>query len=249
MSGLKSLLCGSEPPNGIAKKALGQLGLSIDTFAGKTANYLRTSGNPEILHFGSYCGRVLLENSCAAILGRLDPFRIFYLSEFQDQSAYEVGKKAHSSFSWCGDVLPDTNSSPQLWNIDNHPAKISRALLSIHYEHIYWKPAIEAAIDYLSSSDPNPDLSELTIVDSEKYITQTKGKISQVYSSLSKGVHWEFFTTSLVYDETTIQSDLQDVCTITSQLGFFSNFIPTAFSALKPQDAVLEYLEFRRSLA
>src|SRR5580658_8366532 len=103
MNTIGSLICGHDSCQGVAKIALGQLCSSIDTFASKAMVFLNNPVSDDTLTFGPFCARVLLENSYAAILGRLDTFRMLYLSEFQAQPEYEHGKRARSSFSWTGD--------------------------------------------------------------------------------------------------------------------------------------------------
>src|SRR5690606_34552717 len=102
---------------------------------------LNSDASSDALELGPYCARVLLENATAAVVGRLDAFRILYLSEFQAQPEYETGKRARSAFSWLGDVVPEEKGTAQLWSIEHDVAKINRALFSKHSEHLFWKPA------------------------------------------------------------------------------------------------------------
>jgi hypothetical protein len=104
MDTLGYLLCGHDgAAGGFAKSALDQLSPSIDTFSGRAVKYLIEGASDDTFAFGPFCARVLLENSCAALVGRLDCFRMMYLSEFQAQPEYEYGKRAKSAFSWVGD--------------------------------------------------------------------------------------------------------------------------------------------------
>lgn len=93
-----SLLCGSDHGEGIAKAALKQLSSSIDDFSTRCVTFLKTPSAPDTLVFGPFCARALLENSCAALVGRLDSFRILYLSEYQSQPDYELNKRPKSAF-------------------------------------------------------------------------------------------------------------------------------------------------------
>jgi len=246
MSNIGPLLCGYDRNEGIAQIAFGQLASSIEKFGSKAINFLNEETTEETLNFGPFCARVLLENSCAALVGRLDSFRILYLSAFQTQPEYEHGKRARSAFSWTGDVIPDDKQTQPLWSIDNDLPKINRALFSKHVEHIYWKPAVERMLDFVSTYPSNPALTDILAIDAETYISETKGRSAQLYSSLSKGVHWEFFTSALVFDEATVKNAIRDTCLIVSHLGLTSHFIPTAYASLEPLQAVEEYIAFRR---
>src|SRR5262249_24331489 len=148
--------------------------------------FLNEEVSDDALAFGPFCARVLLENACAALVGRLDSFRMLYLCEFQGQPEYEHGKRAKSAFSWIGDVIPEEKSTQPLWNVDVDLPKISRALFSRHCDHVYWKPAVERMLDFLSSYRSEAALADILALDAETYISATKGKSLQLYSTLSK---------------------------------------------------------------
>jgi hypothetical protein len=200
------------------------------------------------LALGPFCARVLLENSCAALVGRLDTFRILYLSEFQAQPEYEQGRRAKSAFSWFGDVIPDEKLGQGLWSVDHDVSKISRALFSRHIDHVCWRPAVERMLDYVSSNKSEPALKEILALNSETYVSGSKGQGLQLYSILSKGVHWEFFNSVLLFDEITVKNAIRDTCLLVSHLGLTSHFIPTAYASLQPQRALEAYLSFRKEL-
>ena len=245
MNHLPQLICGLRP-TGTAEAALKRLGTSIRDFSSKAHKFLQEEISDDALMFGPFCARALLENSCAALLGRMDPFRMLYLSEFQAQPEYECGKRAFSAFSWFGDVIPDDKAAAALWNINNDVSKISRALFSKHVEHVFWKPAIDSAVDFVSSLPADPALSDILALSADNYINQTKGRGAQLYSTLSKGVHWEFFTNTLVFDESTVKSAIRDTFLIIGDLGLISHFMPTAYGSMKPKEAVDHYICFRR---
>lgn len=134
---LGKLVCGRGDTSGIAKTALTQLSTSINDFSRNLERYYANPASQDALRFSSFCSRAALENAAAAILGRLDCFRLLYLSEFQAQPEYDHEKRAFSSFSWFGDVIPDEKPAPDLWTMEQNATKISRALLSKHSEHVY----------------------------------------------------------------------------------------------------------------
>jgi len=172
------------------------------------------------------------QNGCTALVGRLDTFRILYLCEFQSQPEYELNKRARSSFSWLGDVVPEEKPGQALWSPDYEINRISRALFSQHLEHVYWKPAVEKLLDFVSSYKPEPELADILTTDAEKYIPRIKGRSLQLYSTLSKGVHWEFFTTPLVYDETTVTTAIRETLLLLSHLEVFFDLFRTLSSSL-----------------
>lgn len=245
MNEIAYLLCGDKA-EGTAKVALDQLANSIQSFSKRAAIFLNDEITDEALSFGPFCARVLLENGCAALVGRLDSFRMLYLCEFQSQSDYEVGKRAKSAFAWTGDVISEEKPNHLLWSVENDVPKISRALFSKHFDHIFWKPALGKMLDYVSVIEQDPLLDDLRIIDPDIYIEEIKGRSIQLYSMLSKGVHWEFFTSTLLFDEFTVKNLIRDTFMITANLGLISHFVHTAYASLPPGDAINYYKAMRR---
>ena len=105
--------------------------------AGRAITYLNGEFSEEAQSFGAFCTRVVLENACAALVGRLDPFRLLYLAEFQAQGGFEYGRPAKSGFKWTGDVFSGEKPSPKLWSTEHDLSKISRALFSPHVDHVF----------------------------------------------------------------------------------------------------------------
>lgn len=239
------LLCGDKS-EGTAKVALDQLSNSIRGFSTKAAKFLTEGITDEALSFGPFCARVLLENGCAALVGRLDSFRMLYLSEFQAQPEYESGKRAKSAFAWSGDVMPDEKSQQLLWSVDHDLPKISRALFSKHFDHVFWKPALDRMLDYVSTLESDTLLADVLNLEPDRFIDETKGRSAQLYSTLSKGVHWEFFTSALLFDEATVKSAIRETFVLVANLGLISHFVHTAYACLGPTDAVSCYKAIRR---
>jgi hypothetical protein len=177
-------------------------------------------------------------------VGRLDPFRLIYLAEFQAQNNFQYGKPSRSGFKWTGDVLPDDKVPGDLWSNEHEANKVSRALFSQYADHAYWRPAAEAALDAIST-DTSSLLAELTSIDPEKYIPEARGRASSIYSTLSKGVHWEFFVSSIVVDEGTLKDAIRDTLLLTAGLGLVSHFIPTSYRRLDAASALAAYKALR----
>lgn len=245
MNELALLLCGTGA-DGTAGIALNQLSNSIKSFSSRAVRFLTEEAADETLNYGPFCARVLLENGCAALVGRIDSFRMMYLSEFQSQPEYEYGKRVKSAFAWTGDVIPDDKQSNALWNADHDLPKISRALLSKHFDHIFWKPALTRLLDHISKLDSDPLLADILNLDPEHFIDETKGRGAQLYSTLSKGVHWEFFTSALLFDEITVKNSIREALLLVTHLGLASHFVHTAYASLDPDSAVDTYKAIRR---
>ncbi|WP_374546666.1 hypothetical protein [Rhodoblastus sp.] len=247
---LGMLVCGRTGESCTANRTLDHLGASIDRFANKAVDYLNSTFSDEAQTFGAFCARVTLENACAALVGRLDPFRMLYLAEFQAQGGFEYAKPSKSGFKWAGDVLADEKPPARdLWNTDHELARISRALFSAYVDHVYWKPAAEAALDYLAERGEGGELRELQAIDPDNFTSSTKGKCSALYSKLSKGVHWDFFVSSVVMDEGTLKDAIRDCLIQVANMGFVSHFVPTAYRSLGRSDALDAYKNFRKAFS
>lgn len=244
---LSRLLCGETRSPGTARAALAQLEHSLHEFTKRLLRLHNNASDPDLLPFGPFCARVVLENGCAAIMGRFDSFRLIYLAEFQSQPSYDVGRRARSSFSWTGDVMPEAES-PEMWSINHDHGKVSRALFSRYADHVFWKPAVETMLDFVATRPVRDQYQELISLDAETFVTQARGRGSQLHSTLSKGVHWEFFSSVLLFDEPTTKTLIRDTCMLMAQLALASHFVPTACGSLAPVRALQLYASLRRCL-
>lgn len=243
---LGKLVCGGGSDPCTANTTLDHLSASIDRFSIKAIEYLNGPFSREAETFGAFCARVTLENACAAIVGRFDPFRLLYLTEFQAQGGFEYGKPARSGFRWNFDVLAEDKPPNGLWSSDHDLSKISRALFSSYVDHVYWRPAFEQALDFLSGHDSAIG-HDLRSIDPEQFTSVTRGRCAALYSKLSKGVHWDFFVSSLIMDEGTLKDAIRECLIQLGNIAFVSHFVPTAYRKLNNLEAIETYIEFRES--
>jgi len=241
---LGGFVCGTAGTAGVADATLDHLKDSIERFATRSLSFLNSDFDDNTQSFGAFCARVVLENSCAALVGRLDPFRLLYLAQFQAQQSFEYGRPSNSGFRWTGDVLPDENSPREMWGVDHNVSKVSRALFSPYAEHVYWRPAVETALDFIAA-DNSELLQDLRSLEPDKYVGYTRGKCATLYSTLSKGVHWDFFTSSIVLDEGTIKDTIRETLVALGGMALISHFIPTSYRSMERDVAVAAYKTFR----
>jgi hypothetical protein len=228
----------------VADATLDHLKTSIERFSERSLLFLNSAFDDNTQNFGAFCARVLLENSCAALVGRLDTFRLLYLAQFQAQQSFEYGRPSNSGFRWTGDVLPEDKAQQELWGPEHNVSKVSRALFSPYAEHVYWRPAVASTLDFIAA-DNSDLLQDLRSLEPDKYVGYTRGKCTTTYSTLSKGVHWDFFTSSIVLDEGTIKDAIRETLLAVGGMALISHFIPTSYRALERQEAVETYKSFR----
>ncbi len=241
---LGEFICGRGGAIGVADATLDHLKSSIERFAARSLLFLNGDFGEDPQSFGAFCARVVLENSCAALVGRLDPFRLLYLAQFQAQQGFEYGRPSNSGFRWTGDVLPDEKVPQEMWGVDHNVSKVSRALFSPYADHVYWRPAVETALDFIAN-DSSDLLQDLRSLQPDQYVGHTRGRCAALYSTLSKGVHWDFFTSSIVLDEGTIKDSIRETFVALGGMALISHFVPTAYRALERDAAVDTYKRLR----
>lgn len=247
MESLSRLVCGSPVELGEASKVLGYLRHSIASFANKTESLLQCDANEsDLAMFGPFCARVIMETACASLVGRIDPFRVLYLSRFQSREGYDPTKRAKSAFMWQGDVVPPDKEKEKddIWSEATDTSKISRALLSPYLDHLHWRPAALAALDHAVKSNSNRHIAAFLLIDADHFVLESKGRGAAIYSRLSKGVHWEFFTgNAVILDKETVKDLVRDAIGWTAKLAFVSHFVQTAHGCLSADDAVSAYIK------
>lgn len=136
----------------------------------------------------------------------------------------------------------------KIWSSDVDIAKISRSLFSEHFDHLIWRPAFGDLLDKIQESRRD-GFEEITRIEPEAFVPRMRGDLGRLYSSLSKGVHWDFFNSAIEYDESSMKANLQDLFSRVSILGLTSHFIPTAYSPLTAEDALDMYAQMRSNLS
>ncbi|KVW69999.1 hypothetical protein BGV51_14875 [Burkholderia ubonensis] len=101
-------------------------------------------------------------------------------------------------------------------------------------------------LDYVSTLETDPLLADVNNIDPDRFIDEIKGRSAQLYSILSKGVHWEFFTSALLFDEATVKNSIRETFMLVANLGLVSHFVHTAYASLRPDEAISCYKAIRR---
>ncbi|WP_273127589.1 hypothetical protein [Bacillus weihaiensis] len=202
------------------------------------------NGEPgDLTVLGPYYARNLIETTCSALLGRIDPFRLIYVQKVQSVEGFNIGSKAKGAISWSGDIFEknETNAS-NLWHPDREFNKVGRAFFGNHYSEIFWNPAFKSLIDdtnYLSET--SLEYFRTHIESPDKFTMFLRQKSSTLYSSLSKGIHSELvIKPEIVYDDTTVIELVNDTFQICSILGIVSHYIDFSICRL-PIDNAFQY--------
>lgn len=189
-------------------------------------------------HAFPYSARSLLEISGAAIMTRIDPFRMLALRKCQMHGDYDLGSRAEPSFSWMGDIHTPNGKGEVNWGPGLKVVSASRALLDRPWDELSWRPAFESAIDVLPSHSSGW-LTELRSIQPERFVPTLRGRMLSLYSAFSKGVHHEMvIDRELRLDAVTLAEYGRDLIRILSWLAFVSNFIEHSSVRLSKAEAV-----------
>jgi len=104
-------------------------------------------------------------------------------------------------------------------------------------------------LDQIVNDAEASEYFNVTVVEPSNFIPIVKGKAATLYSTLSKGVHWELFVSSLLMDEVTVKDAIRNTYALVADLALVSHFIPTAYRRLNADAAVEMYKEMRKVIA
>lgn len=151
------------------------------------------------VRFGPMLGRLILEQSLAIIIGRFDPIRFLALVRGSKSTDFVMGQQNPSSFNWTRDVHPDIAPPPSWWTQKEITKLQSRSLLNGHLADYLFcschNDVIDGLSDFTASLQAVPRwISDLlNIEEGISVLAQLRTRSKTSYSTLSKGIHFEFF--------------------------------------------------------
>jgi hypothetical protein len=168
------------------------------------ARTLRKAGDPvDLALFGPSLGRATIEVALTAILARYDPFRVLAIRKSQLSPSYDAKVRNPLAFNWTNDVKGDE----KLKNWADSPSMkdVQRALLSTHFNDLFWEEAFIKMVDTVPSHRGQTWMSKLKRINPEGFVTSMRTDADRIYSELSKGVHHEFvIPMTAQYDAVTV---------------------------------------------
>lgn len=240
MHPLTEIVCGTPPKNSSISEILTHLSLTLDRLIVRSLK-LKDADEVDVALFGPVLSRALLEVGFTAVLGRLDPFRILILREFQKQADYSVDRKSGLAFNWQLDVHGEKVN--ELFRSELKMKDISRALLGAYYQEAFWREACQHLLDAVPYHRGGDWLSNLRRTEPENFAARARGESERIYSSCSKGVHHEFvISPGAYYDAVTIKSLLQRAFELVGTVSVTANMCPT-FLFAAPSDRAIQLLE------
>jgi len=236
MRDLARLICGQYGADGDISTVLNQVALTIVNHGQRGVTFVHGKKRTDLATYGPYCGRVLLEAACTALIARLDPFRILAVKRFQEHPDYDVAQRHKISIQWRGDVVTVDKPPSDLWAKEPTPQGIPRALLSAYFGDLYWAAGQEILLD---SFDDTRWVSELKKIPPDAVTTMFRSEAEKLYASLSKGIHPEFvIPPDKIYDSETVIDLLVRSIALITKMACVSHCIVTAGSRLRPREVI-----------
>lgn len=223
---LAKLICG-QPQNGLSEidDILIRLGNTITKFTNQMLLF-DYSEEKDRINIPFYA-RSIMEAACTALVARMDPFRILITYKVQSSSEYDITKRSNAAIQWTGDIVAASKPKTNLWSPENKLVDYDRALFSNYNGELFWKPAFLKAMDFIQAQGNSSDwLNQFKNMDENEFFERTKTDISKLYSSFSKGIHYEFLVNvDSIFDTTTMQSIVNKMFQIFAEISMVSHFI------------------------
>lgn len=236
MDKLTRLLCGDYHSFGELTEILSQLGVIIDNFAPRCYEFISGKNDKDIMVFGAYCGRTLLETACSILIGRIDPYRLLLIKHHQEAIGYDLSVRHKISIQWSGDVI--ASEPPPSWKKLSHKnISMVRTLLSDDYMgEIYWKQAFSELSNDMGNENNSKWLKELFSRRPENIAPYMRTEAGSLYSALSKGVHQEFVVSPTDYDSHTVKKLLKNTIALVVKMALITHYIPIALGNLSKDE-------------
>lgn len=237
-----AILLGGSIPAG--ETPLGKTLGYVSKSAGETLDNLISlrakKDKSELLIYGAFLGRLLIEATTTAVIGRLDPFRLLILQQLQSSDGYDVGEPQKLSINWQEDVLLSDGSKSD----SKRPlSSYSRAILGDSWEKIAWKPAFNNFLDAFAEKSETDWSAKVTNYEAHTFLPRVRQEFKKLYSTFSKGIHLEFVCPPQdKFDVDTLETALDDAIFYSVLLGSAVNFVDHAAYQLQPSETVEHFL-------
>lgn len=205
--------------------------------------------DPDFIRLAPTCARLLLEQSLATILGRLDPVRFISIVRGSRSADFQIGGRNPSSFNWSNDVLPaNIRRGVGLWSQDTLKALVRAALDGHIADYLfgsYHEDVRDSVTDMTLGSHELPAwiISFLKIEVGEHCLSTLRKKAGECYSTLSKGMHFEFFKDHTTKPSTPeIVIAIKDSISVIATCSLYSHFTDIALQKIDRKEATQSFV-------
>lgn len=198
----------------------------------------------------SSCARLLLEQGAAVLLGRIDPIRLVTVIKGSSSVDFKLGYRNASSFMWNKDVVPETKPGNGFWTQESIGKGIHRALLDGHLADYVFSSAHKELIDSITDATKSePELPDwiidlLKLDRGEPLLSKLRILATEAYSTLSKGIHFEFFLgRETKPDAKEIRSATSKAITTISTAALYTHFSDISILSIEKSAAISSFLQ------
>lgn len=235
MAILADLVVGCIPDQEPLKRLIETFSINMNEFEAPLIAALGEKNFPQqMLLYGPYSCRVLLETALTTLIARVDPLRILFLQGHQSSDSYDPSKRNKSAIQWTGDIL--TKGAPvsadKLWEFDIGANPAWRALLGDWQQKLLIEPSFENLND-IEIEGASEWLNNLKRIETHGIGNHFRKTADGLYSELSKAVHAEYvIPRSDMLDEDSIRSYIKRTFQIVSEIALLSHFSPVFHGCL-----------------
>lgn len=193
-----------------------------------------------------FLARKFLELSLTSLLARIDPLRVIAARKNQRDSSFETGRQNASSITWTGDIFPK-NPPPKgnAWQSQSLEKGVERSALGWHFGEV----AITPGLQWLSDLDNTNSKWLRELSSQDKPFEWIKGRLAQLYSTLSKGVHAEYLLDDrTAFDHASIQQHMQDCYRLVLLLATATHISPLFSRSLPHRKALIALQELESQI-
>lgn len=238
MNSIEDLVCGIEilPSPFIDGDYVGlvrRLRSDLATLHPQIRSAVRDNTNLPASAVFPFLARKFLELSLTGLLARLDPIRVIAARKNQNDASFLIDQSNPSSISWTGDLLPKPKlPTSNNWASENIAKGPERSLLGWHFGEV----AITPGLQYLADLNNTDSIWLRELASQDNPFNWIKGRLKNLYSTLSKGVHFEYLLDDHIdFDNDSIQQHMNDcfkmvflLAAATHVSPLFSRSIPIA---------------------
>jgi hypothetical protein len=192
-----------------------------------------------------FLARKFLELSLTALLARIDPIRVLSARKNQLHSSYEVGRQNSSSVAWSGDIFPNEKAPASNWDSGTLKKGVERSLLGWHVGEV----AISHGLRWLADAENSDSIWLRELSGQEKPLSWIHGRLNQLYSTLSKGVHAEYLLDDgTAFDQETIQQHMRDCYMLVLLLATSTHRSPLFMRSVPHEAALAAFRKFEKEI-
>ncbi len=236
ISEINKLICGNYFSTPSLESLYKIINENIENIIFSIKELLETEDFQKIKIYFPFLLRNLLETTCNASLGRIDPFRLICVHKSQLSTSYTIGEKNGTSINWQNDIQGEGDKRI-VW--EKYDGK--RSLFCKKTEEIFWKPAFYKLINdkNFTELECSENYKKLEL---DSIVPFLRTKSQKIFSSLSKGVHSELLIDNeIIYDKTTLYDLLDETIEFCSILALLTNYIDISFNKIEDNIAIKIY--------